>query len=371
MNLAFVFTDDWELFGNGVGCVRERQVKPALRFMEISEKYGAKYTFMAEASQYLAFKSIAGKYKEIDEQTEAWENTLKLAVRRGHDVQLHLHPQWDGATYEDGKWKLNIDNWSIPSLSEEHFRRLLRRGKHALESLLRPVNPEYECVCFRAGDWLTQPSETFIRVLGEEGFCCDSSILGGAVLKNKFGPCDYRNAYSNLFPWWINSLDINSRELDPSQKKVIEIPVYTENKYFPTFYPHVLKKFREKSSWIKKIYPLTSRPGLIRRNFLSSLLFSLWQFTFGRRVIMFDHAQLSAKHMLAMVSRIRKRASKENTDGILPVVTVTHSKIAYFYDEYENLLKGLVDKYGVEVTFLTFTEALQEVKKSQILDREI
>jgi len=359
MKLGFIFTDDWELFGNGSGNIEERQIVPAYRFMDISEKYGAKYTFMAEVCQYLSFKKKAKEFPELEKGAKQWEKVLQDAIRRGHDVQLHLHPQWQGAIYENGSWKVNLEYWSLPLLSPEHIRGLVREGKKTLETLLKPIDPNYSCTCFRSGAWLMQPSSTILKILHEEGISCDTSVLPGCKCGNMFGRYNYEDAHSNLFPWWTKENDINQQELSPDKRTVIEMPIYAESKYFPTFYPHILKKFRKRRRWLNEIYPPEDQPGLkvYKQSLLKEYANTLLKLTLGKRTIVFDHGQLSADHMLAMVKRIRKRAKSLNYDGTVPIISITHSKISYFYDEYDKFLRGLREQYGDEVVFLSFSDA--------------
>src|SRR5262245_17827716 len=74
---------------------------PAARLMETAEGAGARLTFMAEMGEYFWLQehdpAIAGRM----------ESQWREAIRRGHDVQLHLHPTWlpeCGARYEGGRW---------------------------------------------------------------------------------------------------------------------------------------------------------------------------------------------------------------------------------------------------------------------------
>jgi len=316
MQLGLVFTDDWELFGNGSGDIQERLIEPANRFMDISEKYGAKYTFMAEVSQYWSFKKMGEKFPELLSKTEKWEETIQAAIKRGHDVQLHLHPQWDGAAYENGVWKLNLDLWSLPSLEKEYIRSLVKRGKNTLEELLKPIKDDYKCSCFRSGAWLMQPSSVLVKVLFEEGILCDTSVLPGGCYSNIFGNYDYTTAYSNLFPWWVNQKDINLEEKNIEKQTITELPVYTETKHSPTLYTHMIKKYRDRKKWLEKIYPLSEQPGLKRKNPPPSLYTKCWNLFGGERLITLDHGQLSANHMLSMIKRIRKRALKSKNIDI-------------------------------------------------------
>jgi hypothetical protein len=372
MRLGLVFTDDWELFGNGAGDFQQRQVIPAHRFMAISEKYEAKYTFMAEVGQYWGFKRWAPKYPELEKGVKAWEETLKLAISRGHDVQLHLHPQWEEATYDGRNWQLNLQYWNIATLPPEKIRSLIRRGKTTLEELLRPVKSEYECCCFRSGSWMVQPSHPLIEIMLEEGIVCDASVVCGDRLSHKYGEYDFTTAYSNLFPWWVDHNDINRREISPGQQAFLEIPIYTEIKRYPTLYPHIIKKFRDRTLWIREIYPPSTQPGLQKDSKAPSpsIISKVWKLIGAPRTIMFDHGQLSANHLLAMIKRIRRRISHLREDKILPVMSISHSKVAYFYDEFEKFLKNVRSLYGEEIVFMGMAEANQYLRKLKSLPTE-
>jgi len=44
------------------------------------------------------------------------EEQLTAAVDRGHDVQLHFHPQWINGRYEANKWELDFTEYSMADL---------------------------------------------------------------------------------------------------------------------------------------------------------------------------------------------------------------------------------------------------------------
>ena len=106
--IKIVISGDYEIFGNGTGDVMNCMIKPTYGLLKICEKHGAKYTIFMEMGEYWAFKKYA---KELEKDLgyvphEAIERQLKDAIKRGHDVQLHLHPQWLGAEYQNGEWNL-------------------------------------------------------------------------------------------------------------------------------------------------------------------------------------------------------------------------------------------------------------------------
>src|ERR1051325_1447632 len=112
MTIWIALTDDWELSGNGRGTVDELQRKPALRLMDLYERLGVRSTFYVEVMQQLAFERYAGHNDTVRRGRDVWRETVSDMIRRGFDVQLHVHPQWHQATLEDGWWKLDR-RWHI------------------------------------------------------------------------------------------------------------------------------------------------------------------------------------------------------------------------------------------------------------------
>src|SRR5262245_15530206 len=121
---------------------------------------GAKLTLMTEVGQQFAHQKLAERETWAREIVDAWETILREALTAGHDIQLHLHPQWLDAKHEDGTWRLNYTKWAISTLPPEEMESILRNGKAYLERLLKPINADYECIAFRAGAYCIQPSAT-------------------------------------------------------------------------------------------------------------------------------------------------------------------------------------------------------------------
>ena len=70
---------------------------------------------------------------------------------------------------------------------------LLARAKTYLEELLRPIDPEYSCVAFRAGHYGLQPEhQRVFAALVETGYEVDSSVVPGLVLRDEMAQVDYR-----------------------------------------------------------------------------------------------------------------------------------------------------------------------------------
>jgi hypothetical protein len=155
-------TDDWELRGNGAGDIEEIQFRPLRELVRIYNRHNVRSTFNAEVMQQLTFRRLEGEFPELGQLADRWDEHVLEAYRQGHDIQLHLHPQWTKAEYTNGRWKLSGD-WSILNYEETVAFELLRAGKEYLENLLRTINPTYSCVSFRAGSSIIAPSPFILR----------------------------------------------------------------------------------------------------------------------------------------------------------------------------------------------------------------
>ena len=106
--------------------------------MDILESFDLKGNFFVET-----FSSFYFGYQELKE-------ICKSILKRGHDVQLHIHPNYQ--TFKHKDWKINVQNKKIFSdfltdytLKEQ--KAIIREGKKILNKC--GINP----VAFRAGSF--------------------------------------------------------------------------------------------------------------------------------------------------------------------------------------------------------------------------
>jgi len=178
VKIGLIFSLDYEIHGNGSGEFENWAYFPTAQMLNVFDTYGAKLTIMAEMGHYWAMQ----RHKEIfSRDIYLFESQLKNAIERKHDVQLHFHPQWIDAKFEDGGWNLNFSRKSIERLCHNYDEAFLylKKGKDELQKLLTAVNPEYQCIGFRAGFLQMQPSGNMIKALADTGFLSDSSVSKG------------------------------------------------------------------------------------------------------------------------------------------------------------------------------------------------
>src|ERR1044072_1211649 len=130
--IYLVFVDDWELSGNGSGDVRELQFRPMRELVNLYKEFGIRGSFNAEVMQQIAFRQNAANNPGLGALADEWDDHVRDAYLQGHDVQLHIHPQWTNAEFKDDKWRLTGD-WSILNYSPTDARQILASGKGDVE----------------------------------------------------------------------------------------------------------------------------------------------------------------------------------------------------------------------------------------------
>ena len=224
-------------------------VAPTRRLLDICERHGAKMTIMFEVGEYWAFERYDDRLqRELGYSPyRTMKTQMTEAITRGHDVQLHLHPQWIGAEYEGGVWQLHDSYWRLADLpdglgSEEQVTSItgaLHRGKRTLEDVLKPVKTDYECTCFRAGGFYAQPSRDIIRAMKKVGLRADSSVVRGYRRTLPFA-VDYSDVATGEAAWWTTDTEFTKE--GASGENILELSVSSRMEpYWNSFKPAKLR----------------------------------------------------------------------------------------------------------------------------------
>jgi len=209
-----IFTLDYEIYGSGEGSLRELVYEPARELKCLFDQAGAKLVVFVEAAE-LEQIGAAGTDPAIHEV----HHQLREFRQQGHEIGLHLHPQWYNARYRDGAWELDYAAYNLCTLPKPRIEEMINRSIAWLRSVLG--DPQFTPVSFRAGNWLFQPTANVAHVLAERGIKLDSSVFKGGLQHDQ--RLDYRAARNNGWYWRFGS-DVNTR--DP-RGALLEIPIYT------------------------------------------------------------------------------------------------------------------------------------------------
>ena len=360
IHLALV--DDWELSGNGSGDVRELQFQPLRKLVEIYNSLGIHGSFNAEVMQQLSFRKHQHAHPELKSAADEWDAVLVEAFRKGHDVQLHIHPQWRNAEFNDGLWKLPSD-WSILSYTEEVAFAMLAEGKDYLESLLRSVDPNYRCVSFRSGAWCIAPSPHMLQLLVKLGIVFDMSIVAGVRYDTRNIKLDYTTCEEDFLPYYPIMTD--ARKVSTKQEPIVCVPTNCFYASRRQVFLHHAQKVGDKVK--KRISPSPTNPRTYDRsveaygaewaNSGDSAFKRVYEkgvvpYLKGKHLIS-DLAQLDYPLLTEMLDSIRKRARASGLSDV-PVILENHTKDVRSFSDIERFLRDAVN--DANIRFLTLTE---------------
>lgn len=373
MKIGLVFTNDWELFGDGSGDYFEVQHNPLLDLLNVFEKHGAKLSIMAETYQQIKHKEHINENPKFKEITEAWESVLKESYSKGHDVQLHIHPQWKESKLVDGEWILGT-NWSIGRRNEDEIYDIIKECNDYLESVIQNVNTDYNCNVYRAGAYYIEPSEKVLETLRKLKFECDTSVTKGTFVENYY---DYRDAFSNIIPWKIGNKGVKYVD---NNSDMIELPIYSnisiDSEGIKKFFPKLYYKFKfgvsiadSELDWmnerdrIKSIrYPSSRRAYKKHENknlswYLNKII--------SKNAIQLDYDYIPSSAFVKIIGNIINNSKLKKYD-FLPVIASGHVKDMHNTENIESILSSLNKLYPNQIEYLKISEAVEKTKEQII-----
>lgn len=224
---SVLLTVDYEIFGDGSGDVRQHITQPTERMARACEKFGVPLVLFVEVEEYLAFVRERASLRALlgyDPADEIRAQVIDLA-RRGHDLQLHLHPEWVGASLQGTQWKLRPEKRTVDSLfaTPAETSAFLRERKAVVDEFLAAAGCRHNVTAYRAGAFCAQPGQKLLHGLKENGFILDSSLVKGMRRSDEHVTYDFSTAPERRRHWPIR--DDVARE--DSSGFLTEVPIYS------------------------------------------------------------------------------------------------------------------------------------------------
>ncbi len=350
-----VLTVDYEIFGNGTGDVRRHMVEPTERMARICEGHGVPLTVFLEAEEYVAFERHARDLERAvgyDPARLIREQVADLA-RRGHDFQLHLHPQWHQARHEAGTWHLRYELETVDHLFETaaETSRYIGERKALLEALASTSDRSHRVMTYRAGAFSARPGQRLLAALADHAFEIESSVVKGLHREDPHYCLDYRDVQTPRRLWRVRS-DVGVEEPDGS---IWEIPIHSvmRRRYQQATFNRLRAKFSPK-------VPREQQSAMMRRfanpRHPFQMLKSLWE----PAPIKLDFHNLSSGQLLRMIREADWRAEYGPLDVL---VLIGHSKEHADDRVLDRFLGEVTKDPGLKVT--TFAEIAQRLKAQQ------
>ena len=339
-----LLTLDYELYGDGSGNVFQHIIKPTETILAIAEAYNAHLTIFFEVMEFWRLKEqweLGNQMGYSENPIEAMEVQLRNAYSRGHDVQLHLHPQWANAQWKGDHWEVDNTYWRLSVLSQDEIENLLRRGRQTLEDIIGCS--QYKCDTLRAGGYNVQPSENIVHAMRNCGFRVDSSIYPGGSEQGTLSRYDYTSVASDRGGWHCGgSLETEVAESDITELPIVAFPMMRLKKYMSA--DRVRAIWRNRHSATKTFAAKTSVEDGIKRGKLSKLLYF-----FGNESQTWDYCLLSKGMHRSFLRKISRQADRSF------FVLVGHPKSFVSGSSFEYLLRLAGEE---QYTFSTIREIL-------------
>lgn len=366
--IYLAFVDDWELSGDGSGDPRMLQFAPMRKLVENYGAHGIRGSFNAEVLQQLTFRDFQNAHPELKMLADAWDEALRETFRQGHDVQLHIHPQWSSANYADGKWTLKGD-WSILNYSADEARGMIARGKEYLENLLRPIDPNYACVSFRSGSWCIAPSPFVLNLLVEFGITFDMSIVGGVRYQTRRINLDYSNCEEDFLPYYPMMSD--ARRVSDKPEPIVCIPTnhfYGSRRSTLQHHARTLAaKIKRQTSGESNVTASARSPETYGHEWAQTTHDSKLKRVYDKGIVPYlkgrhlisDLAQLDYELLGEMLASIRRRARESGLTDV-PVILENHTKDLGNFSHIERFLGDVAQ--AADIKCVTLTEIARELR---------
>ncbi len=325
-----ILSVDYEIFGNGSGDVKKHIIEPMNKMIKLSSIFNFPFTIFVEIEEYIAFCKYSNilKDKYLYDPAEMIRQQIKLLVQLGHDIQLHIHPQWYNAVFDGSSWKLNDHFTTVDDLfiSQKDVNQYISERKNILEGIIHEVQPDKSVTAYRAGAFCAQPGIKLIAALYENNIIIDSSVVKGLKRKSPFGTFDYQSTFQNGNYWRISS---DVAVIDTSGT-VFEFPILSIMKR--RWNQISLKRMKAKFS---KNVPKVRQKEMISELGISYNPIKFLKFLLSPIPLKIDFHNLSANQLLKMLKAL---LLKMDNDQYSIMVLIGHTK------EY-------VDNYSLESFF--------------------
>jgi len=232
-----ILTIDYEIFlGKNTGTVQNCMIEPTKKLASVLENDGSKMTVFWDILHYYRLLELENNFKELRKDRILIEEQILDLARKGHDIQLHLHPHWLDAEYVDCKWKFNYDRFKLHSLWNENnpsdintIIGCISISKKLIEGLISTVNSSYKTTTFRAGGYLIEPFSEIMNALLKNDIKIDCSVSPNLFYNNRIFSFDFRS-YPNSTKYRFES---SPKDIE-ANGSFLEIPITTIR--IPSFY---------------------------------------------------------------------------------------------------------------------------------------
>jgi hypothetical protein len=163
-------------------------VAPVNAFVEMLERRGVKVAVFVDAAYLFRLKELSQKDSLCQRDLDLVRNHIAHIQNRGHDVQLHFHPQWLYSDRKEGVWSLDFAHYKLSDMEKNFCFDRFSASKSILDDALGE-----KTTAFRAGGYSLSSCTFFPELFRKNGIQIDSSVLRHGHVRSTFHTYDYRN----------------------------------------------------------------------------------------------------------------------------------------------------------------------------------
>lgn len=182
-----IITFDYEMFlGPCPGSVEKCLIEPTERYLNLARILNIRYVFFVDVLYLIKLKEFSVSYKELECSFSSIVTQLRQASEEGHDIELHLHPQWFYSNYNHDGWQMDFVHYKLLDCSLQDIAIMISSGCKLIEDIcgVRPI-------AYRAGGYSFPNSPEILHLLNKEGIRYDSSVLLGFSKQGTFQEYNY------------------------------------------------------------------------------------------------------------------------------------------------------------------------------------
>ena len=228
--MKILLTLDYELFlGERTGTVEKCLVQPMKQLLRQVDKMGVKFTLFVDAAYLYKLRELSYKFPSLSVDLQVVKAELQAMVKAGHDVQLHIHPQWYYSTFDGNKWNLDQQHYKLVDVPQGEMKVLFKESKDLLDEIVG-----YKTHAFRAGGFSAQPFEEIKPLFEANGLTVDSSACPGTRYDSDHQRYDYTCCPKKAVYQFENDITEAAENGHFTEVPITMYPVS------PTFYWHLV-----------------------------------------------------------------------------------------------------------------------------------
>ena len=184
-------TYDYEVFfGRADHNQIDSLILPADILLKHLASLDVRATIFVDIGYLVRLRALHASHPQLGEDLARVEEQLHRMRDVGHDLQLHIHPHWEDASFDGQKWVFDLARYRIQAFSDADIQAIVDTYCAALNEF-RGNSP---ASIFRAGGWCIQPFDRLKAPLLRNGIHIDSTVYSGGFIQRGAQRFDFRGA---------------------------------------------------------------------------------------------------------------------------------------------------------------------------------